>query len=167
VDNEASKYALIRGYGKDANINSVIGMYWLLQATQGWSPWMERVSSSANISDGVSRDDFQMADRMGWHRIDVDLTKVYEILVKASDDMIFAHTEANDLISRCLQDQPHVNQVTSLLNSPYVAAASARSAPTAESFEGRRRSAADGVFSSPPDSTMGSENHTAENANDG
>ena len=32
----------------------------------------QRVSSSANVSDSVSRGDFGLAARMGWQRFDVD-----------------------------------------------------------------------------------------------
>ena len=60
-DNEAALHALIKGYGKDSGINAMISMFWAAAAQHSRDPWLERVSSKANISDGVSRSDMTLA----------------------------------------------------------------------------------------------------------
>ncbi len=50
VDNEASKFALLKGYGKDTGINNMIGTFWLDKAEHNSFPWFERVSSQRRAS---------------------------------------------------------------------------------------------------------------------
>jgi hypothetical protein len=94
VDNEASKFALLKGYGKDACINNLIGTFWLDRAEHSSFPWFERVSSKANISDAISRGDFQEAREEGWLHLDLDYTETYNILRKIACDEIYAHDQA-------------------------------------------------------------------------
>ena len=96
----------IKGYGKDPCINSVIAAYWMLQASLGTSPWMQRVSSTDNVSDAVSRQDLQDAHAKKWQEVKIDLDPVYQIILKAAGDMIFAHTDAMTQIRNYLQSQP-------------------------------------------------------------
>ena len=57
VDNEASKFALLKRHGKDASINNLIGTFWLDRAEHSSFPWFERVEQS----DAISRGDFKEA----------------------------------------------------------------------------------------------------------
>lgn len=104
-DNEASKHALIKGYGKDEGINALLTIYWQICCTNTCDPWIERVSSKDNPSDGVSRDDFTLADEKGWHHIEINVTAIWPILLRAIDDEIYAVTEAPDLITSILAAQ--------------------------------------------------------------
>ena len=115
VDNEAAKYALIKGYGRDSSINAIISIYWAQQADQGWRPWMNRVSSTDNISDGVSRNDFTLADVCRWHRVQVDTSDVYKIILRAADDILFAHTQALRELQMAMRDQPFRREVRAIL----------------------------------------------------
>ena len=105
VDNEAAKHALLRGYGSDERINCLLGMYWAFQATQQKAPWLERVTSSANLSDAISRNDFSANQANGWLHIELDLTATYATLSAASDNMQFAVQLAHLQIQQSLQQQ--------------------------------------------------------------
>ena len=72
VDNEPAKHALVKGYGKDESINRLLQAAWIFIEKAQMHPEWQRVSSSANVSDSVSRGDFTLAARMGWQRFDVD-----------------------------------------------------------------------------------------------
>ncbi len=63
----------------------------------------EWVPSHLNISDPVSRKDFEMATEHSWHRVPADLERFFEILVRCSYDLHYAaHQGALD----CLSLQP-------------------------------------------------------------
>ena len=104
-DNEAAKHALIKGYGRDEGINSLISMFWTASANLACDPWIERVSSKANISDGVSRNDFQLPRRHGWPHIHLDYEPLWPILMRAVDDIEFAVQDAPQLACEALQSQ--------------------------------------------------------------
>jgi hypothetical protein len=116
-DNEAAKHALLKGYGKDISINNMLGMFWTGTARSGQQPWIERVSSKANLSDGVSRNDLSVSDDAGWFHIQLDLDNVYKTLLRASSDMNFAHTEAASVMYEDISKQ--VRQ--QLVNCPWEA----------------------------------------------
>ena len=65
-DSEAAKHALLKGYGKDECINNMLGMFWTTCAIEGSSPWFERVTSEANQSDEISRDNSDLVMKSGW-----------------------------------------------------------------------------------------------------
>ena len=104
-DNEAAKHALLKGYGKDECINNMLGLFWTNFAIEGRSPWFERVTSKANLSDEISREDMTLVKKSRWHTIDLDLTITYEILIRAARGIEFAHGPAADLIAHSLRDQ--------------------------------------------------------------
>ena len=93
-DNEAAKHAIIKGYGSDPNINNLIGMYWSHMSDSATDPWMERVSSKANLSDEVSRDCWQLASEAGWFRMEIDFSPIYPVLVRVATDEHYARTDA-------------------------------------------------------------------------
>ena len=104
-DNEAAKHTLIKGYGKDAAINNLVGSYWAFVAKSLHQPWMERVTSKANWSDEVSRNEWTLAEQNGWTKIDIDMSTAYTHVEHLADDMMFAHTAAMQLIAHDLQQQ--------------------------------------------------------------
>lgn len=101
IDNEASKHALIKGYGNIEAINNLIGMYWTGCTADNINPWFERVSTHANISDAVSRGDFREAEQRGWTRLHVELRPLWPILRRVATDSIYAITEAFYDIRKC------------------------------------------------------------------
>jgi hypothetical protein len=104
-DNEAAKHALIRGYGTDTNINNMIAMFWTHAAQSQSQPWIDRVCSSANLSDGVSRDEWDLCEQMGWARLDLNFDQVYVILQSVATDSAFAYNSAAAQIREIMQDQ--------------------------------------------------------------
>ena len=99
IDNEAGRFALANGYGRDSSVNGVLAAYWALAALQGWDPHFERVSSKANVSDAVSREDFSRADAEGWTRLPSPASRVYELLALTATDLDFAvGTAASELL---------------------------------------------------------------------
>ena len=65
-DNEASKHALTRGHSGDPPTNALIASYWLTAATFGVRPWFDRVATSDNVADAISRGELDEAHRRGW-----------------------------------------------------------------------------------------------------
>ena len=98
-------HALIKGYGKDAGINSMISMFWAAASQQSCDPWLERVSSKANIGDGVSRNDMTLAHQMGWVPLQLDLQHVWPNLLKTADDIEFALQDGHEHICAILRPQ--------------------------------------------------------------
>ncbi len=70
------------------------GLFWTFMADIGSDPWIERVSSAANLSDEISRDKYELADRHGWYGINLDLTDIHELMAPAAVDMEWAYTHA-------------------------------------------------------------------------
>ena len=104
-DNEAAKHALVKGYGKDEGINAVFSIYWQACCQQSCDPWIERVTSKDNPSDGVSRDDFEMAKSRKWHHYEIGTAEIWPILLRAIDDEQYAVAQAPGLITAALQSQ--------------------------------------------------------------
>jgi len=94
VDNEASKHALTKGYGNEPAVDNLIGAYWSMCSNKKKSPWFERVSSKANISDDVSRGDFTRATRLGWRRVFPRLSAIENIMEKIADNAEYAFSAA-------------------------------------------------------------------------
>ena len=111
IDNEAAKFALIKGYGKDTATNSIISMYWNMHAQQMRPPWVDRVSSKCNAADEVSRGDTTAAIRRGWIRLDPDLSEVYSCINQATSDMQFATGPAATRMYSSLQCQRSATQI--------------------------------------------------------
>ena len=83
----------------------MLGLFWTNCAIKGRSPWFERVTSKANLSDEISRDDKTLVKRSEWHVINLDLTDTSKILIKAAGDIEFAHGPAAEMITHSLRDQ--------------------------------------------------------------
>ena len=56
-------------------------------------PWLERVSSADNISDAVSRWDFELVRKAGWHQVDLDFTPLWTALMRVASEPCLASPE--------------------------------------------------------------------------
>ena len=90
VDNQASLQALRKGYGRDASVNGLLCLFWSLVTRLGIEVLFEWVPSHLNISDPISRRDFQLSEEHGWTFIPPHLDEFYDILVRCSHDLRYA-----------------------------------------------------------------------------
>ena len=104
VDNEAAKFALLKGYGKQKRVNQLIATFWNFNAANRLSPWIERVSSGANWADSVSRNDFSLSEQKGWIRMRPRLNYIWPILKRIATESTFAHSSGHQELSRALQE---------------------------------------------------------------
>ena len=81
IDNTAGQAALTKGYGKDRKVNRLLTILWNFLAHRNIEPFWRRVTSSANISDSISREDFSIAENMQWTKIDGDFDSIYHTLI--------------------------------------------------------------------------------------
>ena len=105
IDNTASQWALTKGYSRDPEANCIVGLFWTSAALLGSHPWFERVGTSAQLADGVSRDDFADAKRLGWKRSDADLTEVWEVVVASVEQHVVASRDAAVAIKGAVDKQ--------------------------------------------------------------
>ena len=103
IDNEAAKFAMIKGYGKQVRVNHLIATFWNFNAANMLSPWIERVASGANWADSVSRNDFSLAKSKGWIRLRPQLNHIWPIFQRIATDSDFAHGEGQSVLARALQ----------------------------------------------------------------
>ena len=82
IDNEASKFALIKGYSSDDAINTVVSLFWTHLHLCHIGLWLERVSSAGNPSDEVSQNGWTLATELNWTHVHLDLTKCYTLLLE-------------------------------------------------------------------------------------
>ena len=99
IDNQSGLAALSKGYGSDPAINGIIAFFWSFMGALGIFAHFEWVPSQLNISDPVSRRDVTLAEHNGWMLMDIDLTPVYEILLRCSGDLQYATGAA---VTECL-----------------------------------------------------------------
>ena len=64
VDNDSAAAGLVRGFSPKRDSCTIIGDYWLLAATHEIDVYIDRVESKSNISDGPSRLEFTMLERL-------------------------------------------------------------------------------------------------------
>eukprot|EP00972_Heterocapsa_arctica_P029364 4322628-Heterocapsa_arctica.AAC.1 len=83
VDNTAAQHCLIRGSSSNTAGNHLAALFWAAAARARAAPWFERVSSEDNLSDGISRQDFALAQSCGWRRLDFDFGPTFELLVSS------------------------------------------------------------------------------------
>lgn len=101
-DNTAGLSALLRGYGKDENINGLLLVTWRLLHHYGWHTHFQWVASQNNISDKISRHQIQWALDLGWTQIHPDMDPLYKILAHCASNTAYAHGDAlQDLL--CLR----------------------------------------------------------------
>ncbi len=80
VDNEAAKHALVKGYRSVTSVNRIIIAFWLTCENRKLDPWFERVSTGANITDAVSRDDLGPGLERGWKLLSPDTATMFDTL---------------------------------------------------------------------------------------
>ncbi|CAE7040028.1 kanC [Symbiodinium sp. CCMP2592] len=85
VDNEPARHALTRGFGKDESINCLLQHAWRFLEENSFRPAWQRVTSSANVSDSVSRGDLRHARAESWTELHRDWDGVFEELLTGSD----------------------------------------------------------------------------------
>ena len=81
-DNDGSKYPYSKGYSKDADLNFLVGLYWLHATADNHRPWFARVCSDDNPTDGISRRDESTAQRLRWKELHPDLSRLWSIMSK-------------------------------------------------------------------------------------
>ncbi|CAE7617397.1 Dnmt3a, partial [Symbiodinium sp. CCMP2456] len=72
VDNEPARHALSKGFGKDDSINRLLQHSWRYIEEIRLRPAWQRVTSSANVSNAVSRGDLRHARAEGWTLVEAD-----------------------------------------------------------------------------------------------
>ena len=60
VDNDAAAAGLVKGYSSKRDSTLLISSYWSLAAEHAIDPYLDRVESKSNLSDGPSRLDHQL-----------------------------------------------------------------------------------------------------------
>ena len=85
VDNEPARHALAKGFGKDDSINCLLQHAWRRIEDLSLRPAWQRVTSSANVSDAVSRGDLRHARAEGWTEVQLDWGALFEELLKGSE----------------------------------------------------------------------------------
>eukprot|EP00435_Cladocopium_sp_Y103_P030010 s148_g7.t1 len=71
-DNEAGRCALMKGFGRDVKLNSLLSCVWQFLEAKQLAPHFQRVTSEANMSDAISRHQVQEALDLGWKEIEMD-----------------------------------------------------------------------------------------------
>ena len=69
IDNTGALSAFVNGYARATDLARLSNMFWLLVAGMRVRPWLEYVPSLANIADLPSRDEYELLDRLGAHRV--------------------------------------------------------------------------------------------------
>ena len=90
IDNQPGQTALLKGYGRDTTINNVLAVYWSVVSHLQLDIYLEWVKSDLNISDAVSRHDVQQAHQLGWKLREVDRSRFFQVLLRASADLDYA-----------------------------------------------------------------------------
>ena len=96
VDNTAAEFALNKGYSRDPDCNIIVSLFWTTVGLLGACPWLERVPSSAQVADAVSRNDLAAAHARGWKHFNADLTHIWDLISAAVE----RHTVASQFTAR-------------------------------------------------------------------
>ena len=65
VDNDAASSCLVKGYSPKVDSSELVGVYWLAAASAKTNIYIDRVESKSNLSDGPSRFDQTLLERLG------------------------------------------------------------------------------------------------------
>ena len=71
IDNEAAKAGLIRGAGATPLANAIIGDFCIAEAELQLKTWFNRVPTHSNLSDGPSRQNFELVNALGCARFEI------------------------------------------------------------------------------------------------
>ena len=69
VDNDSAASGLVRGYSQKVDSSLLISSYWSLAAENAIDPYIDRVESKSNLSDGPSRLDSSLMKIMQAHQV--------------------------------------------------------------------------------------------------
>ena len=70
--------------------------------THGTAPWIEHVSSAAQLADAVSRADLAAATKLGWQGWDLELAPLWDLLAEViADGVACKFAQAVELEARC------------------------------------------------------------------
>lgn len=94
IDNTSGFFALKKGYCKDLPICNLIALVWRVLAHHGWHLHLEWVQSEFNISDQVSRHNFDEMHSMGAQWLDLNTQQIFQILHQVATDADYAHGRA-------------------------------------------------------------------------
>eukprot|EP00438_Fugacium_kawagutii_P030366 Skav223249 [mRNA] locus=scaffold2231:525208:526590:- [translate_table: standard] len=97
-DNEASKAALKRGYGREHRVNNLLSMTWSFLTMAQIEPHWRRVTSSANVSDQISRHNIDKAVSENWLRVTADWDEIYKLFVQGTKSTSAAFDVAGQLL---------------------------------------------------------------------
>ena len=120
IDNEAAKCALIKGYGKDQGMNTLLSTFWPHCARHQLHPTFHRVSTKANIADKISRHETQWAATRGWRAFHLDTAPITTAIAAAHGDheQALRHTSHTVYHAILLQLQTQEPAFRSLLREP-------------------------------------------------
>ena len=76
IDSQAALDALIKGYSRKDDTCHLITVFWTLVHDHNITVYLDRVSTDANISDGVSRSKVKEAIALGWEIEHPDIEEV-------------------------------------------------------------------------------------------
>ena len=77
VDSECALDALIKGYSKSEDCCELVCTFWNLAAEYQVVAYLDRVSTDANVSDGLSRRDNEPYRKAGWEVHNIDLEGMF------------------------------------------------------------------------------------------
>ena len=77
VDSECALDALIKGYSKSEDCCELVSTFWNMTAEYQVVAYLDRVSTDANVSDGLSRRDNEPYREAGWEVHDIDLEGMF------------------------------------------------------------------------------------------
>ena len=83
IDNQSGKFALTKGYGKNPEVNLIITCFWLVMEAHHFHPHFQYVKSGLNISDPVSRGDFEHPLKEGWQWLECPVDDIVQVLTRA------------------------------------------------------------------------------------
>ena len=104
-DDKAAQFALSKGYSSNDAVNKLSSTFWDSAAECRSPPWFGRVSSKANISDGVSRGDLREAWLLGARQMEFDFHKVWSELISAVLNNKFADSSVRRRVAVILHQQ--------------------------------------------------------------
>ena len=90
VDNEGAKYSLRKGYTRDDDVNTILSLFAASTALTRCAPFFDRVASSAQLADSVSRGDFSMVRGLGWKHVELRLEPLWPFLRRVAGEGGFA-----------------------------------------------------------------------------
>jgi hypothetical protein len=76
IDSQAALDAIIKGYSRKDDVCGLITVFWTLVHDHNVMVYLDRVSTDANVSDGVSRSKVKEAIAIGWEIEHPDVVEV-------------------------------------------------------------------------------------------